>query len=252
MPQCDICGYESETERGVNTHKGHSHNNNEQYVCDDCGFHTDSKKGFSLHRSQKHDVDFTVEVECDVCGELIERRKNKHKNSFCSKECETSYRTGREQDKGLVEKRSKAQRDRVEVECDYCGNTLERTHKRVEKHEHQFCDDACHGEYISKTNVCSNHPRWSGGESGIDFVRKHISDTHWKKIAARVREKYDNTCQKCGHIAEDGDRSLDVHHIVPLTAGGTNDEELLMPLCLDCHRTVESYTDQFVDNYFVQ
>lgn len=60
----------------------------------------------------------------------------------------------------------------------------------------------------------------------------------------RVLEAYDHECIFCGmaeekHQDQHG-RSLDVHHLVPSSAGGSDDVDNLVPLCRDCHNTMEA------------
>lgn len=253
---CPDCDQSFDTEIGMKVHRTKIHrssnNTNYEYECTKCDFGTDSSRGLKYHRVQKHNDDLFQEIECEVCSTVVERTPSEiNEKTFCSWECRSEYLSGREQPDELVEKRAAAQRNKVEVECDYCGEEFLRTPKRVEKFEYQYCNHECKGKHHSEKFSGSNHPRWSGGESGIDFIRKHIRDEGWQQTAERIREKYDRTCQMCGSKPSDRDRALDVHHIVPLIAGGTNADELLLPLCLDCHRTAESYTWNIIDKYLI-
>jgi len=59
-----------------------------------------------------------------------------------------------------------------------------------------------------------------------------------------VLEAYGRECVFCEiseeeHKNQHG-RSLDIHHLVPDRAGGSDDPENLIPLCLSCHRTMEA------------
>ena len=38
----------------------------------------------------------------------------------------------------------------VEVECDFCGDTVSRPPSVVERSEHHFCDKKCHGRWRSE------------------------------------------------------------------------------------------------------
>lgn len=65
-----------------------------------------------------------------------------------------------------------------------------------------------------------------------------------KQKRETVLERDDRRCQFCGvteeqHKDERG-RSLDVHHIIPRRAGGSDRPENLLPVCVECHRTLES------------
>lgn len=59
---------------------------------------------------------------------------------------------------------------------------------------------------------------------------------HWKKIRDRYVKKHPlcELCQKEGRFVP----VEEVHHIVPLSEGGTNDEENLMSLCRSCHERI--------------
>lgn len=54
----------------------------------------------------------------------------------------------------------------------------------------------------------------------------------WRRIRARIllRDKY--TCQQCGHIGDD----LEVDHKVNVAQGGTDHDENLQALCVQCHK----------------
>lgn len=88
----------------------------------------------------------------------------------------------------------------------------------------------------------SDHPRWRGGRSLLDGLRKMMGEESWDTIRARVRERSNHECEMCGR--RQPERGLDVHHIVPLVCGGTNDRELLMAMCRSCHQRVERYSEQ--------
>lgn len=82
-----------------------------------------------------------------------------------------------------------------------------------------------------------DHPNWRGGKHLIDALRKQLRPSWW---TVRDDERA-GECYMCGA----SDCKLDVHHIVPISAGGTNESWNLMTLCESCHRTAEAYTRQF-------
>ncbi|MBO6179439.1 MAG: HNH endonuclease [Selenomonadaceae bacterium] len=61
-------------------------------------------------------------------------------------------------------------------------------------------------------------------------------DRRWRKIRARVlnANPFCVECRKNGRFTE----ATEVHHILPLSRGGTNDIENLMPLCKSCHSKI--------------
>lgn len=83
-----------------------------------------------------------------------------------------------------------------------------------------------------------DHPRWRGGKSIYDAVKKQLPGGSWRQKKVEAKERDDNTCQMCGA----SECKLDSHHIVPIMAGGTNEFWNLITLCESCHTAVEQYT----------
>jgi hypothetical protein len=109
--------------------------------------------------------------------------------------------------------------------------------------DNHFCDKDCEQEWKRSNWVLEDHPNWRGGKGGIDAVRNAFAEKSWRDTARRARKQSDGRCELCGAAGEM--RDLDVHHIVPISAGGTNGEYNLMTLCIACHRKAESYIRQF-------
>jgi len=63
-------------------------------------------------------------------------------------------------------------------------------------------------------------------------ARKHYGRT-WEKVRALYLSQYPlcAECQKAGRLTP----ALEVHHIIPLSKGGTHDSRNLMALCVSCH-----------------
>lgn len=59
---------------------------------------------------------------------------------------------------------------------------------------------------------------------------------NWKNIATQVKRRDNYTCQKCGRQFPPFSTFLHVHHILPLSRGGSNTPENLITLCRDCHK----------------
>ena len=66
-------------------------------------------------------------------------------------------------------------------------------------------------------------------------TRKRYGRT-WK----RIRNKYIHAHPLCEQCAKDGKlvAAEEVHHILPLSCGGTNDPSNLMALCTSCHSEI--------------
>lgn len=50
-----------------------------------------------------------------------------------------------------------------------------------------------------------------------------------------ILDRDDHRCRKCGFNAP-RDAGLELHHVIEVADGGTDDEENLVTLCGDCHR----------------
>jgi len=74
------------------------------------------------------------------------------------------------------------------------------------------------------------HPNWRGGKSVYDAVKKQLPGPSWNTIRSRYAGE---PCANCG------ESTTDLHHIVPLLCGGTNEDYNLMSLCQSCHHEAE-------------
>lgn len=64
---------------------------------------------------------------------------------------------------------------------------------------------------------------------------KELYPPDWKEISTRIRERDNYTCTECGKKYPAKCKWLHVHHIVPLSAGGNNEDYNLTTLCYKCH-----------------
>lgn len=165
--------------------------------------------------------------------------------NFCSNECRGKWRS--ENWTGSNHPRWKG--GNVTVECAHCGETVKRRRDQAEKYDLNFCDTKCLGRWRSKNQRGAANPVWSGGESIRVAVRNLIGDCPWDQVAASAR---DDECELCGASETTDGRALAVHHIVPIMAGGCNEDPLLMTLCPSCHRTVEAYTRKITEPLLVE
>ena len=68
------------------------------------------------------------------------------------------------------------------------------------------------------------------GSRCVNCRRKVRHGWAWTEIRALVIDR-DKWCRRCG-----GTVALEVHHVVPLIKGGSNDLGNLVTLCSACHR----------------
>lgn len=63
----------------------------------------------------------------------------------------------------------------------------------------------------------------------------------WRKFRARFLNNHP-LCEQC-RLNGRYTPSTEIHHIKPLSEGGTNDENNLMPLCKSCHSRITLTTE---------
>lgn len=117
--------------------------------------------------------------------------------------------------------------------------------------ERKFCSPECHGIWRSENSTGEDNPTWRGGKSVYDAVKKLIGPTAFWHVKGEVREDANHECEWCGKSASENGREMDVHHIIPLMAGGTNAHELQMALCRKHHRLAETYMRQNFTTHLV-
>jgi len=61
-------------------------------------------------------------------------------------------------------------------------------------------------------------------------VTEYYQSDEWKEISSKIRERDNYCCKICGTGGK-----VEVHHIIPKSIGGTEDETNLITLCKDCH-----------------
>lgn len=218
----------------------------QRFDCPDCSRSFDTSRGLSVHHTKKHDgsVGEQVVLECEVCGGTFQKwkshlRREKGEGRYCSDECRAEgLRTGETK------------------QCEVCGEEFYRpnchlTRDRGGEHQGSFCSPECAVEWRVSTGALrgENHPMWKGGHSLVGRVKTQLSDRSWPSIAADHRGQVSGKCEMCGEVP---DRELDVHHIIPVATGGTNEDWNLMALCRSCHRTVEVQTKEFTEPHLLK
>ncbi|HEY8450600.1 MAG TPA: HNH endonuclease, partial [Bacillota bacterium] len=90
-----------------------------------------------------------------------------------------------------------------------------------------------------RERYCDTHRQQRKREQSRDYDRRRGTrqergyDANWLKLRRIIlaREPLCRPCREQGRVTP----AEHVHHIVPLRAGGTNDESNLMPVCQACH-----------------
>lgn len=203
--------------------------------CPTCGRDDfSSKRGMKVHHKRSHGESISGDVfNCSYCGEESRTKPyklDKFENNFCSKDCKYKH---------LSENKSGEdhhQYDRVGVECNNCGNIVEKRPSVISRgHKSHFCNLECRNEYYRDGNIPSgsDHPSWTGGYS------KDYGST-WRRKRQEILELDGYTCQNCGNV----EKQLHVHHITPVrkfdNVNNAHYNENLVTLCCDCHPDIES------------
>lgn len=206
--------------------------------CEDCGTEYQRIRQHWAMTDCGPDNPSKSELTCENCGDEFTEwtyRVEEGDGVYCSHEC-----------------RNEGLKNGVTVSCSWCGSDVYRQQSLLDSMgdyslDHHFCDKECEREFKQVNWVREDHPRWEGGSDGVNAVRNALSDKSWFRVAKENRR---NECQNCG--AEADNRELDVHHIIPVAAGGTNHEENLITLCIKCHRKIEQYTKKFTEPHLLK
>lgn len=249
VEQCGDCGQRFEnlavhhgmTDCGPNSHKS-------QYECATCGDtfeRYDSKVNGTAYCSEecRDEGNKTGVVKsCERCGEEFYKPAC-HEGKFCSQDCSKQHR--RESDL-WSERHRKKLTDTVEVECDICETAIKRRPSEVR--EKSYCSEACLSQGLSEMKTGAKNPNFKHGyrRNPVSWIRNLLSDMGWAAKSEQVRESV-NRCTLCG----DESSRLEVHHIVPVVAGGTNEKYNLMPLCPACHNRAEGVANEYSDNHLL-
>lgn len=66
----------------------------------------------------------------------------------------------------------------------------------------------------------------------MDYRPGPLYPVYWNKLRWALFKKQGYRCQSCGSYAKG---NLHLHHKIPITRGGSSNEDNLMVLCSDCH-----------------
>jgi len=261
--RCPKCDANFSSEHGLKIHYGCVHNGSlaTSWVCDWCGSkfqRPDSEvTGDSVFCSVECMGEYQEEtrggeshpqyisekpiIECEQCGDEFEVQPARKHRKYCSKKCHNLSLA--EEEQGQASHFWKGGKETSE--CEYCGDTIRRHPSQMR--ERSFCDRECFSLWRSENWNGRDHHNWRGGKSVYDAVKKLLTSQSWNSVAGQYREHVDGCCEMCGDSVDEasGGDQLDVHHIIPIMAGGTNGIWNLMALCRSCHVKVEAYTRDY-------
>lgn len=234
---CPTCGKALATEQGMRQHHTKVHGDplpnrtckgcgTEFYdpkarleYCDDCDPNAGKNNG-----NWKGAKETTT---CERCDSTFQYYPSDKPGIYCSECIETG--------EGLDELGYEAYAERVDLECEQCGEEMIELRSRVERAGVRFCSQECHGDWISENRHGEDHHRWKGGE--VKYGGR------WWYVRRRARERDDRTCQNCGTTKRELGRHPDVHHVKPICEFENPQDahtiNNVVSLCPTCHHRIE-------------
>jgi len=266
---CDYCGEEVEKKKS---------NAEGKNFCDSsCYGHwmSDNRTG------EKHPNHSKKKVNCENCGEKLERAKWRIKsntNHFCDQDCKKSW-----MENNAPSGEEHHQYNSVVVSCSNCGSEKEVAKGRYQKQENFYCDIKCQNEkegvperdnvglrFEKQCKQCGSsfdvHPYrkeeaefcskdcvglWlsenRSGENHHQF--KNYEENYgkdWPKERRKAREYYNNQCQVCLDSFDQKEEKIPIHHLIPVgnfeEKNNAHFQENLVQVCRSCHFKLEYST----------
>ena len=184
-------------------------------------------------------------LNCIICTSEFQRWPSEIKNGrnkFCSIKCKAIQMS--KDKKG--ENNPMWRGGKILLNCIVCNNEF-----RVKRHLEniaKFCSSQCHRKWQRETMRRENHWNWKGGiDSESHRLRNSFEYKLWRKS---VFERDNYTCIWCGANKSE---TLNADHIKPFSLF----PELRFAidngrtLCVDCHKTTDSYLNPYIkkENY---
>lgn len=176
-----------------------------------------------------------VKQICQKCGKEfeIECKENLYKKGlyrkYCSKSCASSHILSDQQKLNISNglKNSKILHQSHIYTCNCCGKEFisERTFREGRK---IHCNDCIQQRKHSKDNLISI----------LDCSKRTIS---------KILKRSNKGCAICGW----NESTCDIHHIIPKSVGGTNDNSNLILVCPNCHRVIHT-TNKYDNDFLIQ
>lgn len=145
---------------------------------------------------------------CPVCQKTFETWPSHDQRTCGNPDCYATWQGLTTAARGI---------NKVAVTCAHCGKTLHKFPSKVK--EHNFCNRLCLTAYYPKQANLNGH--WKGGKYA--FVREQVL----------IRDNY--RCVICGF-----EYRVHVHHITPVSDGGTSDFSNLITLCPNHHAMADA------------
>lgn len=170
----------------------------------------DKKKRASRKKEYSH--------VCAQCGQTF---KNSRKDAkYCSRDCS-----------------SEAQKKGKNKTCAHPDCNKEFYVKPSKEEDRKYCSmdcaksDPAYWDKVAGTQKARYGRSWELP----GWSEKRTDPQVWEPIAAKIRAKDDDQCQSCDKEWKRGQKRFPVHHILPESLGGPDEEWNLITLCPQCH-----------------
>lgn len=189
---CPTCGKSLTSERGMRQHHTKVHGNPlPNRTCNGCGVE------FYDAKAQR--------AFCDDCNPNAGENNGNYSDATERTTCKSCGSACVSSADGLLPKNPSKRIERVTTECPACETELRVLRSRLKRRTRGvFCDQSCHGEWLSENIVGENHHQWEGGT--IAYGQK------WWRIRRKALERDGYTCRNCGKSGKQFGQKPDVHH----------------------------------------
>ena len=182
---------------------------------------------------------------CENCGK--EHDGSYGSGRFCCKSCAISF-TNKNRN------RTKEQQDIINKKISEGVKKYNKDNPKQPIYYHYICEK-CGKEFDAPKIRDGRHIHCK------DCIRKvvHYKDinesTSIKELSKRTITKILNRANKGCAICGWNESTCDIHHIIPKSKGGTNNNDNLIIVCPNCHRvihTTDKYSEEFLLQYSIE
>jgi hypothetical protein len=188
-----------------------------------------SRKQRGPNKNPRKSKGKTYHYTCSGCGKHFETKvKRKGEQKYHSNECKNKNQ-GRFQRKG----------EYVPCANPNCNNQF---YKKASREDKKYCSMDCaksdpnYWQRVAETmkERYGRNWEWQGWEE------KRTDPQIWEPLAAKMRNQDQQKCQSCNEDWKRGQDRFPVHHIIPWSQGGPDEDWNLILLCPRCHRKTDA------------
>lgn len=160
---------------------------------------------------------------CPQCGNMYNTSRKDSK--YCSRDCS-----------------SEAQKKGKNRTCAHPDCNKEFYVKPSKEEDRKYCSmDCAKSDPAYWDQVANTHKARYGRSWELPgWSEKDIDPQTWEPLAAGVRQQDGHSCQSCSRDKEPDENQFPVHHILPRSLGGPDEEWNLITLCPSCHRKTDA------------